>query len=390
MIDFITQTLDNLAVFFGRLVDLPVIFLIPALIGVFIGLWLFILLVQGLTRRKGSRRYERINNTPFFIVASILLATLLALFIDRKFNKITRQVEQLDRKIFNTINDIGIIDYNLKTTQNRLQKLTNDTLKITQKPKLYDLQALKQTLGNDAVVAERNINDAIDLIVVRNFDPLYACFIAVVDLKNPSIKIALTPQIKEKYSTSKFALQNNCILAINGEAGRTPAAGSGLGPWVGNYVVDGKMLLKEAKNERPFIGFDSLTNTAIYSPEPKIDLKIDRTKFNQIFGRFDILLNGDFKEGDDQRHYARTIMGINETGTKLYLMVVDGRQPQYSNGQTYEFCANALKSIGAYHAMACDQGGSSCIYIEPLGGLISRPADVLERDTYTHFGIKMK
>jgi exopolysaccharide biosynthesis protein len=72
-------------------------------------------------------------------------------------------------------------------------------------------------------------------------------------------------------------------------------------------------------------------------------------------------------------------------------MVVDGKRPDYSEGLTYFDCASILKWLGAYNAMACDQGGSSCMYIQSMGGIINRPADSdgLERPVYSHFGISM-
>ena len=73
-------------------------------------------------------------------------------------------------------------------------------------------------------------------------------------------------------------------------------------------------------------------------------------------------------------------------------MVVDGKRPWYSVGLTYEDCAEMLRSLGAYDAMACDQGGSSCMYVEDMGGIINRPADWdgVERPVYSHFGISFR
>mmetsp|Transcript_15639 Transcript_15639/g.21183 ORF Transcript_15639/g.21183 Transcript_15639/m.21183 type:complete len:86 (-) Transcript_15639:129-386(-) len=85
-------------------------------------------------------------------------------------------------------------------------------------------------------------------------------------------------------------------------------------------------------------------------------------------------------------------MGVDSTGRYLYLMVVDGKRPDYSAGLTYEDCAKVLRSLGAADAMACDQGGSSCMYVRNMGGIINRPADSdgRERKIYSHFGIAMK
>jgi len=73
-------------------------------------------------------------------------------------------------------------------------------------------------------------------------------------------------------------------------------------------------------------------------------------------------------------------------------MVVDGKKPDHSVGLPYEDCAQMLKYLGASDAMGCDQGGSSCMYVESMGGIINRPAesDGVERPIYSHFGISFE
>ena len=50
-----------------------------------------------------------------------------------------------------------------------------------------------------------------------------------------------------------------------------------------------------------------------------------------------------------------------------------------------------LKAFGATDGMLCDEGGSSCMYVEWLGGICNSPCDFQgsERPTYTHFGISV-
>ena len=84
-------------------------------------------------------------------------------------------------------------------------------------------------------------------------------------------------------------------------------------------------------------------------------------------------------------------MAINEAGTRLYLLVVDGRQPDYSMGFSHNDAGMFLKAFGAHDGMLCDQGGSSCMYLKTFGGLSSVPSGGgRERPTYTHFGIALK
>ena len=47
---------------------------------------------------------------------------------------------------------------------------------------------------------------------------------------------------------------------------------------------------------------------------------------------------------DDQELEPRTAIGINSNGRYLYLVVVDGRQPFYSNGATFTELASCLST----------------------------------------------
>lgn len=57
------------------------------------------------------------------------------------------------------------------------------------------------------------------------------------------------------------------------------------------------------------------------------------------------------------RDDPRTALGYNDR--KLFLMVVDGRQGDYSEGMTYRDVANAMIELGATAAINLDGGGSA-------------------------------
>ncbi len=67
---------------------------------------------------------------------------------------------------------------------------------------------------------------------------------------------------------------------------------------------------------------------------------------------------------DDEELDPRTAIGINRNGRYLYLVVVDGRQPFYSEGATFAELAELLLNQGAYMAMSLDGGGSSTLVVE--------------------------
>lgn len=63
--------------------------------------------------------------------------------------------------------------------------------------------------------------------------------------------------------------------------------------------------------------------------------------------------------------HPRTGYGVSQTRDTIYFLVVDGRG--VSKGCTTKVLAEILKYYGAWSAVNWDGGGSSCMYIRPLG-----------------------
>ncbi len=111
-----------------------------------------------------------------------------------------------------------------------------------------------------------------------------------------------------------------------------------------------------------------------------------------IWGRWDALVAGEVQLPDVDSRQPRTAMGVDRTGTRLFLLVVDGRQNRFSIGFTAAEVGMLLRIVGAYDAMLCDEGGSSCMFVATLGGIVNTPSDGAgrERPTYTHFGLRIE
>jgi len=97
---------------------------------------------------------------------------------------------------------------------------------------------------------------------------------------------------------------------------------------------------------------------------------------------------------DDEELDPRTALGINRNGRYLFILVIDGRQPFYSDGSTFQELAALLKAQDAYYAMSMDGGGSSTLVIENEDGLpriMNSPIDNYipgrERPVGNHLGI---
>ena len=94
-----------------------------------------------------------------------------------------------------------------------------------------------------------------------------------------------------------------------------------------------------------------------------------------------------------QRWEARTAVGLDRTGSKMWLLVVDGRQPGYSEGVTLPELADLLHEFGVYEAINLDGGGSSTLaaagWLQPT--TLNAPAALrlfpLQRPVATHLGV---
>jgi exopolysaccharide biosynthesis protein len=248
----------------------------------------------------------------------------------------------------------------------------------------------KMSLGKVQTIDYLQTDDGLEIIKINISEPLNVVFLATVDLTKYNVE--LDTAISVKLRTAKVAKKNDWDIAVNGEAGTAPAREAPLGSWIGNFIVDGNPILLEDTKYRPFIYFDS-QNKVYYSKEDDVIKKPTEQMHNAIWGRFDMMLNGESAISKNDytadHFFPRTLIGINKEGNRLFMMVVDGRKPLYSIGVTMAQAVEVFKTVGVYDAMACDQGGSSLMYSKKLG-VVNRPSDGGERAVYTHLGFKRK
>ncbi|MGB7444417.1 MAG: phosphodiester glycosidase family protein [Coleofasciculaceae cyanobacterium] len=72
-------------------------------------------------------------------------------------------------------------------------------------------------------------------------------------------------------------------------------------------------------------------------------------------------LNSGSGKGDSPKAYARVAVAIDKEGKKLWLVVIDGKQPLYSEGVTIAELTKIISDLGAYWALNLDGGGSTTL-----------------------------
>lgn len=75
---------------------------------------------------------------------------------------------------------------------------------------------------------------------------------------------------------------------------------------------------------------------------------------------------------DEDKYAPRTAIGVSKEN-KLYLITVDGRQPDYSVGLSLVELAEFLSDFGLYNAINLDGGGSTTMVID--GKVVNKPSD---------------
>ncbi|MCI0513628.1 phosphodiester glycosidase family protein [candidate division KSB1 bacterium] len=71
--------------------------------------------------------------------------------------------------------------------------------------------------------------------------------------------------------------------------------------------------------------------------------------------------------------HPRTAIGYHQSGQRLFLVTVDGRQPAHSVGMTLDELARFLLSLGCYQALNLDGGGSTTMVI--ANKVVNSPSD---------------
>ncbi len=228
----------------------------------------------------------------------------------------------------------------------------------------------------------------------------------VVDTKTEKMKFLVTPPSNNSdaapmcaRTTSEFLEEHGVQFAVNGD-GYThvdPDSVPGLSCPDGrdllnpnSYAASRGTVYSQRWDQRPIMYINANNEITFNSPKGAV--------YNAISGDRVLVEKGKIPAGlDNSVLQPRTAVGVNQNGRWMLLIVVDGRQPGYSEGCTLtELAEMLIKYGGVYNAINLDGGGSSAMVMEkdgkaeilnsPIeGGIAGR-----ERLVANHFGIEVK
>lgn len=244
--------------------------------------------------------------------------------------------------------------------------------------------------------------------VVRLFPRPMIAHLLEIDTKVNGIEFLVTPPDSEgetplkARTTSQFLEEFGLQIAINGDKfypwwSHSPAD---YFPHVGDLVAPVGFSASEGKvywiGDMEEVGIEptlyiNRRNVLSFNNQPN-------RVHNAISGEQMIVLKGEVAPDlDDAELEPRTAIGINRNGRFLYLIVVDGRQPFYSEGVTFQDLAELMVDQGVHAGMSLDGGGSSTMVIEGENGkpkILNSPIDSYipgrERPVGNHLGVYVK
>jgi Phosphodiester glycosidase len=122
--------------------------------------------------------------------------------------------------------------------------------------------------------------------------------------------------------------------------------------------------------------------------------------WNAVSGKPILLKDGQICDGldDESALHPRTAVVLDRSGRRMFWLVIDGRQPRYSEGVTVQELAEVCRELGGWNALALDGGGSTTLVVRgddgkaevlnfPIHG--NHPPGI-ERPVANHLGVRVR
>ncbi|NMG21560.1 phosphodiester glycosidase family protein [Brasilonema bromeliae] len=228
--------------------------------------------------------------------------------------------------------------------------------------------------------------------------------IVTIDLKTPGVKALVTPgepkptdRETSARKTSDFLKEFKLQLAINASFFHHfhekspweyyPHSGDPSYP-IGEAISNGYRYSPPEANF-PMLCFSAQNRAQILKSDKCPEGTTQGVAGNQL-----LVYRGQAIDdnSNDDKPYPRVAAAINREGTKLWLILVDGKQPLYSEGITIAELTKTVTDLGVYTALNLDGGGSTTLVIgtnngsKVLNAPIHTRVPMRERPVGNHLG----
>lgn len=224
---------------------------------------------------------------------------------------------------------------------------------------------------------------------VRNTPRPYMLHIVTIDLTASKIDVLVTPGDNQGWdntlgtwneiparTTSEFVREFKLQLAIN--AGYFfpfrenspldfyPRSGERVNV-VGQAIANGSTY-SPVQSDVPVLCFNAGNRPQIFESG-----QCPKGTVHAVAGSDIVLKKGAVSLSPESRRqdkaYSRVAVAIDRQGQKLWLIVIDGKQPLYSEGVTLVELSQITQELGAFEALNLDGGGSATLVVATDSGI---------------------
>lgn len=202
--------------------------------------------------------------------------------------------------------------------------------------------------------------------------------VVTLDLTAPGLEVVVSPGIFAEDAaaiaqpTSAFLADNGLQLAINASyfypfKEKTPW---NFYPHQGDPVqVVGQAISQGSEYSAPQANWPVICFMANQRAYISGDHQCPAGTVQAVAGREQLVMAGQgIAIENADRAYGRVAVAIDAQGKTLWLIVVDGKQPRYSEGVTLQQLAQIALELGADAALNLDGGGSSTLVVATPNG----------------------
>lgn len=236
------------------------------------------------------------------------------------------------------------------------------------------IAACPRALAQDAIDTWSEPNPGVRYLRRTIDAPSVAIHALVIDLAHPGVRVVATPEEERWGTVTDFARARGAVAAVNGGFWGTWQRPTGVTAG-GGALWDGA----EPDPEFGHFGVRRDGRAVVFGPGEGEDPRSIAALTDSVSGRPILVRDGavateelDAFPTASQRQ-PRTAAGISRDGRTVILVVADGRQ-SHSHGLTLYQLARLLVELGAERAINLDGGGSSAMYVERAGGIVSSPS----------------
>lgn len=239
-------------------------------------------------------------------------------------------------------------------------------------------------------------------------NPPTRLFVAEIDLTNPKIHLRVAPGGPDpdgpgKWETTlmeptRIAAREKFDFVINGDFFVAQGVNDGEGTnshfraeqWgltEGPAMTDGRTW-STSKNARPCLIIHRDRSVTIEKmARPTAD------DWEVVGGNTMLVHDGVAIPHENKKQHPRTVVGLDKSGKRLIILVVDGRKPGIAVGMSYDELAAEMLRLGCAEAVNLDGGGSSLMAVrDPATGemkILNEPTDGRERAVADVLGISV-